>query len=179
MTFADAWRITNDTSLFDYAPGESTEITIKNFPAEPDVVTLADLTPEQRAAGEARCKNIGISFLHDMCVFDVGYTGVDMFGDIYDITADVVDNRQLTGSAERVRIVNLYVNDDGSTPALDVYGWTTDGPTLVGTVEYDTAVPPTGQEIPVNLAAGQQATMFVYVRPTETELRTIVVPYAP
>jgi len=137
VTFADAWRITNDTSLFDYAPGESTEITIKNFPAEPDVVTLADLTPEQRAAGEARCKNIGISFLHDMCVFDVGYTGVDIFGDIYDITADVVDNGQLTGSAERVRIVNLYVNDDGSTPALDVYGWTPDGPTLVGTVEYE------------------------------------------
>jgi hypothetical protein len=40
--FADSWRVTDDNTLFDYAPGQSTtSFTDKNFPD--DAVSLADL----------------------------------------------------------------------------------------------------------------------------------------
>ena len=82
--FADAWRVTDSTTLFDYDPGKSTaSYTIKPYPTDGKVITLADLTPAQRAAGEAACAAITNSVLHDDCVLDVGITGDTGFADAY------------------------------------------------------------------------------------------------
>ncbi len=81
--FADAWRVTDSTSLFDYDPGKSTATyTIKPFPLQP-VASLTDLSAAQRAAGETACSSITDSALHDECVFDVGLTGQVGFGSGY------------------------------------------------------------------------------------------------
>jgi hypothetical protein len=82
--FADAWRVTDSTTLFDYVPGKSTaSYTIKPYPIEGRALTLADLTPAQLAAGEAACTAITDPGLHDECVFDVGITGDAGFADGY------------------------------------------------------------------------------------------------
>ena len=49
VTFADAWRITDATSLFDYPPGQSTATyTLREFPADPGkLITIDDLTPAE------------------------------------------------------------------------------------------------------------------------------------
>jgi len=145
-TLADAWRVPQASSLFDYAPGESTEtFTKRSFPAEGDLIQLEDLTPAQRAAGEAACANVTDSDLHAMCVFDVGVTADAGYGDLYETTVQLLETGQLGFSGERVRVVNLYANEGRGTD-LDVYAWAGDatnlgtdsgtGPALVATIPY-------------------------------------------
>ena len=82
--FADAWRITDAESLFDYAAGKTTaSYTIKPFPVEGAPVTLSDLTKTQQAAGEAACSGVTDQALHDECAFDVGETGQTGFANGY------------------------------------------------------------------------------------------------
>ncbi len=81
--FADAWRVTDATSLFTYAPGESTAtFTDRGFPAQ--VVTLADLAPEARAAGEAAALAAGLvpgTLEFDNAVLDVALSGDPRFAE--------------------------------------------------------------------------------------------------
>jgi hypothetical protein len=73
----DSWRIKQPDSLFDYQPGQSTEtFTRKDLPTKP--LTLADLSPEQRAAGEKACAGV-TDDLRERCVFDVAVSGNDKF----------------------------------------------------------------------------------------------------
>jgi FtsP/CotA-like multicopper oxidase with cupredoxin domain len=91
--FADAWRVTNKTSLFMYARGTSTEtFTDRDWPAEqpPSV-----LKPEFQIPGftppvgipvpeaEEICKDVTIDYLHAHCVFDVATTGDKGFAKAY------------------------------------------------------------------------------------------------
>jgi len=74
--YAEAWRVTDSTTLFDYDSGKSTATyTIKSFPAEKQAATFDTLTADQRAAGDTACGAITDQQLHDDCVFDVGVTG--------------------------------------------------------------------------------------------------------
>lgn len=135
-TFADAWRVTAATSLFDYAPGTSTETyTLRDFPVLDEVITLDDLTPEQLAAGEAACRNIQFALLRQQCIYDVAVTGDPGFGDIYDLTQEVVSGDVVATTGQRARLVSFYSDDDGPTP-LEVYAWTEEGPALVATVPF-------------------------------------------
>jgi hypothetical protein len=80
--FADSWRITQEESLFDYLPGETTDtFTIRPFPASPAYVTT--LPPAQRAAAEAVCNGVGANnpALFESCVVDVAITGDSGFAD--------------------------------------------------------------------------------------------------
>lgn len=149
QTLADAWRVDQATSLFDYAPGETTEtFTVRNFPAEADLVYLADLTDAQRAAGEAACADVTDEELRRMCVFDVGVTSDPGYGDLYETTLTLLETGQLGASGERLRVVNLYANEGRGVP-IDVYAWAGDatnfgtdsgtGPALVATVPYGEA----------------------------------------
>jgi hypothetical protein len=91
-SFANAWRVTDSTTLFDYDAGKSTATyAIKDFPAEASNVTSADLTAEQKASGESACASITNSGLHDECVFDVGVTGQAGFADGYQVTQTFYD----------------------------------------------------------------------------------------
>ena len=58
--FADAWRVTQPTSLLDYAPGQTTDTyTDKSFPS--DQVSLADLPSALVLAAQERVRQAGIT----------------------------------------------------------------------------------------------------------------------
>ena len=81
--YADSWRVSQQESLFDYAPGETTEtFTDRIFPRVR--ATVADLTEEVRARAEAICRAAGITdpILLDNCILDVALTGNAEFANI-------------------------------------------------------------------------------------------------
>jgi hypothetical protein len=91
--FADAWRITDATSLFDYDSGKTTEsYTIKPFPQQSKVQSVSDLSADQLTAGNSACSGITDQDLHDQCVFDVGVTGQAGFAQSYDTVQSFIDN---------------------------------------------------------------------------------------
>ena len=74
--FGDSWRITPRTSLFDYAPGQSTNtFTNRRFPAE--VVSAGTLPPAARRTAEAACRRLRIKAARvlENCALDVASTG--------------------------------------------------------------------------------------------------------
>ncbi len=82
--FADAWRITSATSLFDYDPGTSTETyTQRDFPPPAQVRTYGDLAPDEQSAGNAACGAVTDPTLREDCVFDVAISGDQGFAGSY------------------------------------------------------------------------------------------------
>ena len=74
--FADAWRVTDATTLFDYDPGKSTaSYTIRDYPSAPKVATFQELDPATAAAGREACGAVTDAELRDQCAFDVAVTG--------------------------------------------------------------------------------------------------------
>ncbi|MCB1954378.1 MAG: FG-GAP repeat protein [Rhodocyclaceae bacterium] len=75
-TFADAWRVTADTSLFDYAPGLGTEdFQDRSFPRAQ--VTLDDIPADILAWAEAIVDSYGIDdpIARKAAILDVALTG--------------------------------------------------------------------------------------------------------
>jgi hypothetical protein len=139
VQFADAWRVTDGSSLFDYAAGKSTaSYTIKAYPRQEDLVPLGELSEAQRAAGEAACASITDPVMHKHCVYDVGITSNTGFGDLYQQTVAVLSPSAVPSSGQRVRVVNLYSATTGPTP-VDVYSWTDFGAALMATVAFGEA----------------------------------------
>jgi subtilisin family serine protease len=88
--FADAWRVTNATSLFDYAPGTSTAtFTIHNWPAESGACLVPANPPvkpiEPRVAQEL-CRAILGKEMNSNCAYDVASTGEAAFAKTYLVT---------------------------------------------------------------------------------------------
>jgi hypothetical protein len=78
--FADAWRLTDKTALFDYDSGKSTaSYTIKDFPSEANDPAVTGLTASETAAGESSCAAITDAGLKSDCIFDVGVSGQSGF----------------------------------------------------------------------------------------------------
>jgi hypothetical protein len=73
--YLDSWRITQDESLFDYGPDETTEtFTDRAFPAEP--ATTQSLPDAARATAIAACQAAGVpADWFDACVLDVALSG--------------------------------------------------------------------------------------------------------
>jgi hypothetical protein len=96
--FADAWRVTDSTTLFDYDGGKSTaSYTQKSYPPDTTDVkfsddSLGDLTPDQQSAGNSACGAITDAGLHDDCVFDVGVSGDSGFATSYEATQEFYDS---------------------------------------------------------------------------------------
>ncbi|NJL98518.1 MAG: hypothetical protein HC924_06700 [Synechococcaceae cyanobacterium SM2_3_2] len=72
-TFGDSWRVSSDTSLFSYKPGESTEsFSDPGFPS-----AFATFTQERRQAAERVCQRVsppaGLSI--EDCIYDVAVMG--------------------------------------------------------------------------------------------------------
>ena len=74
--FADEWRVTTSTSLFDYSFGQSTlSFTDRSFPRVHH--TVADLTPNQQSAARQRCLDMGIPNNElGGCMFDLGHLNI-------------------------------------------------------------------------------------------------------
>lgn len=73
--FGNSWRIRQEESLFDYAPGQSTAtFTDRSFPKA--FLTLGSLLPAQIRSAEATCRKARVEeILMEGCIFDVGMTG--------------------------------------------------------------------------------------------------------
>lgn len=75
--FAEQWRVSSETTLFEYPPGKNTlSFTDKSFPRVH--LTLNDLTPKQQAAAREKCEANGVTG-EDLrgCVFDQGFLNLD------------------------------------------------------------------------------------------------------
>jgi hypothetical protein len=85
--FADGWRVTDTTSLFDYAPGTSSDtFSMRSWPPEnapcviPKHLQAKSLAP--RIAGKL-CRAITDKNMKADCVFDVTVTGDPGFAKLY------------------------------------------------------------------------------------------------
>ncbi|MEM7277010.1 MAG: VWD domain-containing protein, partial [Pseudomonadota bacterium] len=80
----NSWRISQAESLFDYTDGESTA-TFTNMALPEKMVTLADLTPQEREQAERICRDAGVgeSPVLDDCIYDVGFSGDSSFAQSY------------------------------------------------------------------------------------------------
>jgi hypothetical protein len=78
-TFADAWRVTDKDSLFDYAPGTSTNtFTMMDWPKQNPPCQVRDAKPVEPASEEtalAACRRVRDENRRADCVFDVRVTG--------------------------------------------------------------------------------------------------------
>jgi hypothetical protein len=90
QTFANAWRVTNGTSLFDYGAGESTgTYTVTGWPPEnvnTCIVPASKLPPTKpldRKVAETVCRRVTDKGMNVQCVFDVTYMGEKSFADGY------------------------------------------------------------------------------------------------
>ena len=145
VRFAEAWRVTAETSLFDYDAGQSTAtFAVPAYPPLDSIVRLEDLTDEQRAAGEAACADIADPIVRAQCVFDVGVTSDAGWAEGYEATLTLVETGALPSTGARARVVNLY-SENGAPVDLDVYAYTwsdaeaREVAALVATVPYGQA----------------------------------------
>jgi hypothetical protein len=87
--FADAWRLTNATSLFSYAPGTSTAtFTNRNWPPEgpPCIVPGSSIPPAQPVEpqyAQTVCRDVKDAKMKAQCIFDVTVTGNPGFANTY------------------------------------------------------------------------------------------------
>jgi FtsP/CotA-like multicopper oxidase with cupredoxin domain len=108
QTFANAWRVTDETSLFVYAPGTSTvTFTDEDWPAESPP---CELKPQFEIPGapipvgmgiEAAmqiCQAVTDDGLNRDCVFDVATTGDEIFAKSYILAQEL----KLHGSAVQI-----------------------------------------------------------------------------
>jgi hypothetical protein len=115
-TFADRWRVSDATSLFDYGPGQSTAtFTDRTFPDRP--TTTADLAGPAKELAQAACGSLNLEdpSLLDACILDVGLTGQAGFA----TGAQDVDDGMLTDPAEPAPIAGPVVATTiGAPPTL-------------------------------------------------------------
>jgi subtilisin family serine protease len=85
--FADAWRVTGRTSLFDYAPGTSTAtFTLPSWPQENGPCVIPENPPAKPAdprLAQQVCSAVVDKNVKDNCVFDVTATGEPGFAKTY------------------------------------------------------------------------------------------------
>ena len=91
--FADAWRVTDSTTLFDYDPGKSTATyTDRSFPSLQQDQAVASFSPNAQAAAATACASVTDAELQPECVFDVAATGDDGFALQYSAQQDFYDS---------------------------------------------------------------------------------------
>lgn len=104
--FANAWRVRGTTSLFDYAPGTSSDtFTMLNWPLENPPCSLPATTPVLPATllvAQTACQLVTGKQQHDNCVFDVMVTGNTGFATTYLLTQDLQSNQFTTASPTKL-----------------------------------------------------------------------------
>ena len=107
--FGNAWRVTEKTSLFDYAPGTSTaDFTLASWPKdsppcelprEPEQPPGPISDPVDQEVAQQACEVIDNAQRRANCVFDVRVTGELGFADTYLATQQIEQGEQVTGAA--------------------------------------------------------------------------------
>jgi hypothetical protein len=93
-TFGNAWRVSSKSSLFDYAPGQSTAtFTSTDWPVENAKTCTIPHQPVVRPVSAkisaAACKAVTDAKLHASCLFDVEATGDTHFAKAYEASESV------------------------------------------------------------------------------------------
>jgi hypothetical protein len=88
--FADAWRVTDTTSLFDYAPGTNTAtFTLDEWPRDNpqscDIQGQTSVQPATPEVAQQACSGVNDATLKADCVFDVTVTGDTIFAEGYQV----------------------------------------------------------------------------------------------
>jgi hypothetical protein len=93
--FGEAWRVTGATSLFDYAPGTSTDtFTLRSWPSQQTPCTVPaspTAQPATRAVAENACRLVKGNDRRADCIFDVMVTGFTGFANTYAAEEKVVE----------------------------------------------------------------------------------------
>ena len=92
QVFANSWRIKQDTSLFDYQTGETTDtFTNLRLPTRP--IAAADLPNHKAAMAICRANGVTDATVLDDCALDIGITGQAAFSDSAIVTQEAVTTR--------------------------------------------------------------------------------------
>ncbi len=88
--FADAWRVTDATSLFDYEPGTNTATFTRdewprNHPQSCDIEGQTAVQPATEQVAEQACENVANAVQRADCAFDVMITGNTEFAKSYEV----------------------------------------------------------------------------------------------
>jgi hypothetical protein len=109
--FADAWRVNDKDSLFDYAPGTSTaSFTNKDWPPEQAPCVVRDskpLEPGSEALAQAVCRRVADKNRRADCIFDVQATGDITFAKSYLATQSILadsTSTSLTADADPTQV---------------------------------------------------------------------------
>jgi hypothetical protein len=109
--FADAWRVNDRDSLFDYAPGTSTEsFTNKDWPKENPPCVVRDqepLEPGSEALAQTACRPVRDKNRRANCIFDVIATGDVTFANAYIATQRILaysTSTSLTADADPTQV---------------------------------------------------------------------------
>lgn len=139
VTFADSWRVTAATSLFDYAPGTSTaDFTLAGWPQDnPTSCTIPGRVQAQPVAvtvAENACSAIVDAHTHADCVFDVTATGFTGFAKSYQLSQE-----RLPGASRTTLKADKDVTALGENVTFTATSMRTGfngGGTPVGTVQF-------------------------------------------
>lgn len=95
VKFANAWRVKDDTSLFDYAPGTSTAtFTLLGWPKDRppcDLPREKPVDPAKLEVAQAACQVIRDKNRREACIFDVVATGEVGFAKTFERT-EIMEN---------------------------------------------------------------------------------------
>jgi hypothetical protein len=137
-TFAEAWRVNDSTSLFDYAPGTSTsDFTLSGWPRDNPPCLVPDQTPAMPldpSEAQTACAAITDDNRRANCVFDVQLTGELGFAETYLLT------QQLEAGATTTTVndnVDQSRREESVTFGAKVVRTASrDGDTPTGTVQF-------------------------------------------
>jgi hypothetical protein len=116
--FGEAWRVTDQTSLFDNAPGvSSATFTRRDWPPESGACAIpagVSARPESESAARQACEPVADKKAHDGCILDVMLTGNRGFAATYALSERVktaatrtvlIDPRDRTGVGQPVKFI--------------------------------------------------------------------------
>jgi len=162
-TFADAWRLTDATTLFEYLPGRSTAwFTDRNWPPQKPPCTTVPrgfpmpVNPLRQNIPVARakqiCKDVKLDDLQAACVFDVATTGDETFAKAYLIAQDL----RLRNTAVQIISDKVWIRPGESfVVTATVQPLIVKRPTPTGSVTF--IVDGTAMQPPVKLDKGGRA----------------------
>ena len=98
--FGNAWRVTGETSLFDYLKGESAE-TFADLRYPERASAVRNVSAETRKKAEAVCRQAGVNnaFKLEDCIFDIAVTGDETFAADAAAASDPVARLEVSGAA--------------------------------------------------------------------------------
>jgi hypothetical protein len=105
--FTDAWRVTKENSLFDYAPGTSTDtFTMHNWPPEhPPCSIPGTISAEPVSEHVAKQACQSVTGQNANCVFDVMVTGNPAFATTYAFSQGLQANPETKPCDNRLLLI--------------------------------------------------------------------------